>query len=92
MDRGRRRATWDDTALELTGLEFELLWLLALSAGEVVARALLYERVLGARYDGLDRGIDSHVSRVRRKLRDAGADEDAITSVRGLGYQLTLSP
>ncbi|WP_181591859.1 winged helix-turn-helix domain-containing protein [Pseudomonas luteola] len=37
--------------------------------------------------DALDRVIDSHLSKLRRKLQDAGCD-DLIETVRGIGYRL----
>ena len=37
-------------------------------------------------HDVADRTLDSHVSRMRRKLRDAGCDP--VTAVRGVGYRL----
>lgn len=88
VDRTLRRVTVAGAVVEVTGLEFEILWYLARAAGRVVTRERMYEDVLGTRYDGLDRGIDSHVSRVRRKLREAGLRHDAIVGVRGQGYQL----
>jgi DNA-binding response OmpR family regulator len=88
IDRAARRALIGNARVDLTGLEFELLWTLARAAGTVVARERLYEEVLGTRYDGLDRGVDSHMSRIRRKLRDAGAASELIFAIRGQGYQL----
>ena len=58
------------------------------TVGEVVSRDDLYAQVRGIAYDGLDRGMDIHVSRLRRKLRTAGLDADAIKSIRGAGYLL----
>lgn len=80
LDRVRRRATWGDTSLDLTGLELDLLWTLGTAAGQVVPRDVLYERVLGVRYDGLDRGVDSHVSHRRppaRRSHRGGSATDA---------------
>jgi two-component system response regulator RstA len=39
-------------------------------------------------YDGIDRGLDVHVSRIRRKLQRSGFDPGQLKSVRGLGYLL----
>ena len=83
-----REACYDGALVELTGVEFGLLWALASRAGEVVSRDELYTDVLGARYDGLDRGVDIHLSRVRKKLADRGFDPGEIKSIRGAGYLL----
>ena len=45
-------------------------------------------QVRGIPYDGIDRGIDVHVSRLRRKLEAAGLDGASLKSVRGYGYLL----
>lgn len=58
--------------------------------GQAVSRDELYASLRGISYDGVDRGMDIHVARLRRKLRDAGADPDLIKSVRGTGYQLGI--
>lgn len=88
VDRNRREATVRGARVDLTGVEFSVLWVLARHAGEVVTRDDLYREVLGVRYDGLDRGIDIHVSRVRKKLGEHGFDPGEIKSIRGAGYLL----
>ncbi|MDP2309690.1 MAG: response regulator [Pseudomonadota bacterium] len=90
IDRVIRVATVGDVALSLTGAEFDLLWHLATRVGQPVSRDELYAGLRGISYDGVDRGMDIHVARLRRKLRDAGADPDLIKSVRGTGYQLGI--
>jgi two-component system response regulator RstA len=88
VDRKTREARYEGALVELTGVEFGLLWVLASRAGEVVSRDELYTDVLGSRYDGLDRGVDIHLSRVRKKLADRGFDPGEIKSIRGAGYLL----
>ena len=55
-------------------------------------RGELYQDGLGARYDGLDRGVDIHLSRLRKKLVDQGFDPGDIKCVRGVGYLLARRP
>ena len=86
LDRDTRAARIFDRPIELTMIEFEILWLLIRHAGEVVARDQLCLQVRGVAYDGIDRGIDVHVSRVRRKLVAHGFDSSSLKSVRGMGY------
>jgi two-component system response regulator RstA len=74
--------------VDVTGTEFDVLWLLARRAGEVVTREEIYQHVRGIPYDGLDRGMDVHVSRLRHKLEHAGLPQTALKSVRSLGYLL----
>jgi spore coat protein H len=61
-------------------------WRLATLLGEVVHRDDLYLDALGVRFNGVDRGLDVHVSRIRRKL--AGPLAPQLKAVRGMGYQL----
>ncbi len=48
----------------------------------------MYLKVRGSAYDGLDRGMDVHVSRLRHKLEACGLKPSALKSVRGMGYLL----
>jgi two-component system response regulator RstA len=88
MDRGRREATFRGGALDLTTTEFDLLAYLAERAGTVVDREHLYRDLNGTRYDGIDRSIDVHVSRLRHKLGDDPRSPQLIKTVRGVGYLL----
>ena len=76
---GRRR-------LSLTLTEFRILAHLATAPMRVFTRAELAEVCL-ARTDVLDRTVDSHLSKLRRKLEEAGAG-GVLVSVRGVGYRL----
>ena len=69
--------------------EFKLLAELAASAGEVVPRAQLLERVWNLHFDPRTKLIETHVSRLRDKLNAYG-ERDAIETVRGIGYRLPI--
>ncbi|WDP89618.1 MAG: winged helix-turn-helix domain-containing protein [Desulfobacter sp.] len=81
-----RRVTLAGNPVELSTNEFDLLWLLASRAGEVLDRDLLYREVKGIEYDGLDRSIDVAVSRLRKKLNDSPDHPCRIKTVWGSGY------
>ncbi|QKT03502.1 response regulator transcription factor [Ectothiorhodospiraceae bacterium 2226] len=83
-----RRAEWGGTPLELTSTEFNVLEVLARHAGRVVSKAELSEQGLGRPLERYDRGIDMHVSNLRRKLGSLADGRSPIQTVRGLGYQL----
>lgn len=89
IDLGRREVQYAGVQLDLTTGEFELLWVLAKSAGAPVSRADLLRDLRGIDYDGVDRSIDVRVSQLRRKLSAVGAPE--IKTIRGVGYQLVLN-
>ena len=74
--------------LPLTLTEFRLLCELAASAGRVLSRQALLERVWEHGFFGDERLVDVHVRRLRTKVeRDPGAPTLVVT-VRGLGYRL----
>ncbi len=81
-----REACLGDELLDLTTNEFELLWLLATHAGEVLTRDTILDQLRGIGYDGLDRSVDIRVSRLRRKLGDDSQRPFRIKTIRGKGY------
>lgn len=88
LEPASRTARVQGVAVELTNTEWTLLWLLASRAGTVVSRDDLYTEGLGTAYDGLDRGVDIHLSRLRKKLASHGFDPSAIKSIRSVGYMM----
>ena len=83
-----REARIQDTLLELSRLEFDLLHTFLLHAGRVLSREQLLEQVWGYDYPGDLRTVDSAVKRLRAKLRAVDPEADSITAVRGVGYKL----
>jgi DNA-binding response OmpR family regulator len=88
IDTATRDVNIDGKPVPLTTMEFDILATIASAAGTVVKREDLYTDVLGIEYDGLDRGMDVHISRIRRKLQQSGFDQSRLKSVRGVGYLL----
>ena len=70
--------------LDLTATEFKLLTLLAGAPGRVFTRDLLMNELWGDNYFAVDRTVDTHISRLRRKLDHLS---DAIETMRGVGYR-----
>jgi len=88
IDIASRDVSIEGQPVPLTTMEFDVLLRLALEAGSVVKRDDLYAQVMGIEYDGIDRGMDVHVSRIRRKLQRSGFDPSRLKSVRSVGYLL----
>ncbi|MBK6689861.1 MAG: response regulator transcription factor [Deltaproteobacteria bacterium] len=88
VDVTSRDVTVAGESVPLTSMEFDILLMLAREAGSVVKREDLYNIILETEYDGIDRGMDVHVSRIRRKLQSSGFDSSRLKSVRGVGYLL----
>ena len=88
---GRYQISVDDHPIDLTPTEFDLLLYLAAHRGRVVSCHELVREVRGYAVDEAEARevIRPHVSNLRRKLKQAGQDEDLITNVRGIGYRLS---
>ena len=86
ISQSTRTATLAGTSIDLTTAEFDLLWLLATHAGNVLSRDDLLQELRGIGFDGLDRSIDARISRLRKKLNDDPENPTRIKTVRGKGY------
>src|SRR4051794_22342081 len=88
VDIERREASVDGRPLELPRKEFDLLAELVRSAGRVLTRDQLMERVWGYDYVGDTKTLDVHVKRLRAKLEVDPAHPARLLTVRGVGYKL----
>jgi two-component system OmpR family response regulator/two-component system response regulator RstA len=86
ISQATRTASLADAGIDLTTAEFDLLWLLASHAGNVLSRDDLLQELRGIGFDGLDRSIDARISRLRKKLNDDPENPTRIKTVRGKGY------
>ena len=85
---GSRRLVYvGKTEIELTATEFQILYLLAQNAGELVTRESISEQCMGRRLMAFDRSIDMHISHLRRKLGPDQQKQERIKTIRGVGYQ-----
>ncbi|HVN55045.1 MAG TPA: response regulator transcription factor [Anaerolineaceae bacterium] len=87
LDGERREASVGGRPLELTRLEFDLLYTLLLNQDRVMTRERLLEQVWGYDFGGDTRAVDSAIKRLRAGLREADPQADRIEAVRGLGYK-----
>ena len=84
VDLTQHVALVQDTPLELTPKEFDLLALLVGNPGRAFSRDYLIEKVWGYDAGGSDRTVDTHVLRLRKKLGSVG---ERIETVWGVGYR-----
>jgi len=87
IDVGRREVWREESPIEVTTLEFDLLHFLAARPGRVFARDELLRHVWGDERIVDDRSIDSLVSRLRRKLELDPAKPIYVQTVWGAGYR-----
>lgn len=87
LDPAARQAFVEGTELRLTRTEYAILRLLMQNPSQVVTKSLLLDRVSADTPDCTESSLKTHVSNLRKKLRDAGAG-DPIESVWGIGFKL----
>jgi len=87
LDPASRRVARAGVPVELTSKEFAILEVLMRSAGEIVSRTSLVERVWNEASEVLDNLVDVHLSHLRKKI-DYGDRSPLIHTIRGFGYRL----
>jgi len=87
MNFTRHEAWLAGKPLNLTGVEFKILWVLAKEPGRVFSRANLVEEALGYDFEGFDRTVDVHILNLRRKLEPDPSHPRYIKTVYGVGYR-----
>ena len=88
LDLGSRAVSVDGQEVDMTTAEFDILHALAASAGRVLSRDQLLQRVHGENWAAYDRSVDVHVSRIRQKIEMDPRRPALLKTVRGVGYQL----
>lgn len=89
VDKARREAKVDETALDLRTKEFDLLVAFVENPGIALTRDQLLGSVWGYDFAGETRTVDVHVQHLRAKLNNAKVQ---IETLRGVGYKLIESP
>lgn len=83
----KMRLTIDDTAIELTPTEFELLLTLARQPGRIFTRSQLLDAIHGVAFDSYERAIDAHIKNIRRKIEPDPRQPLYVLTVYGVGYK-----
>ncbi len=87
LDPVRRKATRDQSKINLTAKEFALLHLLMRRQGEVLSRTLIAEQVWDMNFDSETNVVEVAMRRLRAKIDD-GFHKKLIHTMRGMGYVL----
>ena len=87
LDPLGRTASRGGQPLELTKTEFDLLELLMVNAGVVLARDVIYDRIWGYDFETSSRSLDVYIGYLRTKTESGGASR-LVHTVRGVGYVL----
>ena len=83
-----RTVMLNNSEVILTPKEYDLIVLLANYPGRAFSREFLLQQIWGYNYDGFDRTVDTHITRLRKKLGPLG---EKITTVWGVGYRFSVT-
>jgi len=86
LDLVSHTASYNCAPLELTDIELSLLEAFIQSPGVALSREELVLRLFGRPFHPLNRNLDMHVCRLRKKLNSALLQSDPIKTVRSSGY------
>ena len=87
LDPNLRSASVNGAEVRLTRTEYAILKLLMSNPTQVITKSLLLDRIAQDPPDCTESSLKTHVSNLRKKLRDAGAG-DCIESVWGIGFKM----
>ncbi|XPE67580.1 response regulator transcription factor HprR [Shigella flexneri] len=85
MDSVSQSVSRDNISTTLTRKEFQLLWLLASRAGEIIPRTVIASEIWGINFDSDTNTVDVAIRRLRAKVDDP-FPEKLIATIRGMGY------
>ncbi len=88
VDKNTRSVIRDNTSIQLTKTEFDILVTLMESPEQVFTRDQIIDRVLGYTYEGFERTIDAHVRNLRKKIEPDANAPVYIKTVFGVGYKI----
>lgn len=88
LDGTAHQAFLKGTLLELTPIEWRILYALAAHPCKTFTRDELLDLAFDSEYDGFDRSVDTHIKNLRKKLGDDPRDPRYLFTVRGVGYRL----
>ena len=91
IDFKTRSVIIDGRGINLTGKEFELLWLLAGSPQQVFTRMQLLNKIWHSDYQGDENTVTVHIRRLREKIEADPSEPNYIKTVWGVGYKFSCN-
>lgn len=92
LDSGERRIWKDGEPIELTGIEFDILYTLARRPEHVFTRGKLIEHAWKDNSFCVPKAVDVHIGHIRKKIEDDPGHPAFIVTVRGVGYRFEAAP
>ncbi|WP_086932607.1 response regulator [Agarilytica rhodophyticola] len=90
FDEHQYKAWLLDQPIELTAIEFQLLLSLANQPGRVFSRNQIMQKIYSDSRIVSDKTIDSHVKKIRKKLKQIDPSQEHIHSIYGVGFKYEL--
>lgn len=88
IDKETHTCTLYNKELNLTPIEFSILWYLCEKQGRVVSSEELFEAVWGEKYLDNNNTVMAHIGRLREKMKDSSRNPKFIKTVWGVGYRI----
>lgn len=88
VDRESHKCWLFEKELNLTPMEFSILWYLCENQGKVVPTEELFEKVWGEKYLDSNNTVMTHIARLREKMREPARKPKYIKTVWGVGYTI----
>lgn len=87
IDYRKRVVTVNNSKVELTPKEFELLWLMASNPNRVFSKAHLLDKIWDSAFYGDENTVTVHIRRLREKIEKVPSNPSYIKTVWGIGYK-----
>ena len=88
INRGTHECQLYDRELNLTPIEFDILWMLCENRGQVISAERLFETVWGEKYLDRNNTVMVHIRRLREKMGEPSRNPRFIKTVWGVGYKI----
>lgn len=88
VNKDTHLCTLYEKPVQLTPIEFKILWLLCENANTVVSTEEIFEKVWGEKYLDCNNTVMVHIRRIREKLNEPSRNPKFIKTVWGVGYKI----
>lgn len=88
VNKDTHLCTLYEKPVQLTPIEFKIIWLLCENANKVVSTEEIFEKVWGEKYLDCNNTVMVHIRRIREKLNEPSRNPKFIKTVWGVGYKI----
>lgn len=88
MNKKNHKCILYNEELNLTPIEFSILWYLCNNRGRVVSSEELFSNVWGEKYLDCNNTVMVHIKRLREKMHEKPKNPKFIKTVWGVGYEI----